>query len=142
MADLADTLAQLQHQLARTPVHPSIRPAVIIHTDPVLLEPGDAYAIRREEATGDPYAMRVICHPDDAGSIASVYREWDWIASINSGPPPADVHHQAVKYRQMADMLSIPDDEWPEVPPLVAIGIAALASSVILGIIVWWAVNG
>lgn len=138
---LPDTLRRLQDELARTPqaLRSTGRAHVRLYTDPLLVRPGDAYAMRRHpdlEHTPDQPTLSLVCHPGDADAIASVFREWDWSTRIVQGPPPANIAVHAPKYhetleRDLADQLAV---EAPVVPAAVALAIAGLLVAMVAGI--------
>ena len=85
MTELADSLNRLQDELAR-----ARRPGTVaIHTDALLVLPGDVYAIRSVTGMtepGEPH-LRVVAHPMDVAAIRAVFREWDWTVTVHDKPP-------------------------------------------------------
>jgi hypothetical protein len=91
VSDLPGTMARLQDELARAP-HPGV---AVLAADPTgLVARGDAYAAHYLADAIPDVDLVVVCHPDDATAIGSVFTEWDW-AVIHERAPIVHPFHPA-----------------------------------------------
>lgn len=120
-SSLPDTLARLQDELAQAP-HPGV---VRIYSDPLLVEPGDVFAIKGPP--GNPWDDRtqlaLVANPADVAAIRAVFREWQWHVHTENRPPVAPVEPEV------------------DLPAWVA-ALAAVGLALVLCAIALWALYG